>query len=945
VKSLRFIRPWLTGASALAIASTAAAQTVAGAAGEQLAEVVITGSRVITNGNDSPTPVTVVPVEQLLDLKPGPIGEAMGSLPALGGSRISTSNPGTGVTNASANSLNLRQLGYNRGLVLFDNSRVPPTTYDQLVDLNLIPQMLLQRVDIVTGGVSAVYGSDAISGVVNFITDAKFNGVKADVGGGVSTYGDNRTWNVGIAAGSNVLGGRGHVEISYQHRDDPGILNRTDRDWGKKVWAMVGGGTAANPFHLTTDARFSNFAFGGLITGAPAATNLNDKHFAAEGLLVPFNHGIASGTANFEIGGDGAVHNGSLKAINNTNQLFGRADYDFTETVHGFLETVYNWNHVQNFGGYNQLNALLFNGTNAFFPTALQFNGQFRLSKFMRGTPRITTNSDQKQMLVLGGLNGKIFGDWRWQVNVEHSGARSTTRNSSQINAQKLFAALDATRDTAGNIVCRTTLTNPGLNPGCVPLNPFGPTSESAAAMAYVTEQTGFTVTNGMDDLSASLTGSPFDDWAGPVTVAFSAEYRKQTLKVDSTGQPSDLANCTGLLNCTQGNTQLYRDATLQGLPQVSNSVTEGAFEAQIPLAKDIRFVRDLSLNSAVRYTNYKTSGSLLSWKTGLAWQVTDSFKLRGTRSRDIRAPTLYDLYQPQSVNRNATVTDLLTNVTGISTVYAGGNPNLVPEVAHTTTAGFVWQPGWLPGLSFSADAYNVDISKAIITFNPTLPGQNTCYQSGGTSLICTLIVRPFPITNTTAANTATAWYNTTLNISNFTTYGMDFEANYARQLFNNPFSVRGLVTWQPHVITATPGSAVADNAGGAITSLGGGPAWAAPLVRANLLFNYRVRNLEVGVHERWRSFLLYQAATTNIYAPLTTVPAQAYTDLNFRYHFPMASGSQTDLVLSIQNLFNAQPPPDAGNAQIGNTGLFGGFAPGDDAIGRYFNLGVRWRL
>ena len=264
--AFRYMSALLGGTGLLGIAASTHAQTAtaqgptpaaveSAANSAQPAEIVVTGSRVIQNGNSSPTPVTVVGVDDLVGLKPGPVSEALSSLPVFSGSRVADGNPGNGATNSAANVLNLRNLGFYRTLVLFDGHRVPPSTYDQLVDVDMIPQMLLQRVDVVTGGASAVYGSDAISGVVNYVTDTRFNGVKVNVEGGIANQGDDATADVGVAFGHPFLDDRGHFEASYEYHNDPGVLRRSDRAWGRDVWTVQGGGTDANPYHLVQIGR------------------------------------------------------------------------------------------------------------------------------------------------------------------------------------------------------------------------------------------------------------------------------------------------------------------------------------------------------------------------------------------------------------------------------------------------------------------------------------------------------------------------------------------------------------------------------------------------------------------------------------------------------------------------------------------------------------------
>ena len=448
----------------------------------QVSEVVVTGSRVIKNGNSSPTPVTVMPVDELESLRPGPVAEVLSSLPVFSGSRVADGKPGNGATNAGANVLNLRNLGFYRTLVLFDGHRVPPSTYDQLVDVDMIPQMLLKRVDVVTGGASAVYGSDAISGVVNFITDTKFNGVKVNVEGGIANQGDDATADVGLAFGHSFLDGRGHFEASYEYHNDPGILRRSDRQWGRDVWTVQGGGTAANPYHLVENTRISNTSFGGLVGGKASSSNpLGGMNFATDGVASPFVNGAATGTNGFQSGGDGAYYDGSIKNLLDSHQVFGRGDYDFTDTLKGYAEASVTINHSLNYGQYNQISNDTLSGQNAFLPAAYQYPGTFTFSKVFADLPRIDTNTHQTQYFVNTGLSGQFGGGYKWDVSFTRSAARATTANDANINNQNLAAALNVVGGPNGPECYAATVSSAYSN--CVPLNAFGPTSESAAAI------------------------------------------------------------------------------------------------------------------------------------------------------------------------------------------------------------------------------------------------------------------------------------------------------------------------------------------------------------------------------------------------------------------------------------------------------------------------------
>ena len=259
--------------------------------------IIVTGSRVISDAGNSPTPVTIVSTKQLRNTTPSNLADGLNKLPIFQGSQ-SIGRPGDGSQNYASNVLNLRNFGTQRTLVLLDGHRAPPSNSDGTVDIDTLPQMLVSRIDIVTGGASAVYGSDAVTGVVNFVLDKKFTGLKADINAGISTYGDAMSTNLGVAAGTGLFGGRGHFEaaLEYRHRDP---VNQSARPYGpaSNFGALAGTGTAANPFNIILNGRRPNSSFGGVIQGCiPACPLATGTQFAANGVLVPFYPGIPGAT-------------------------------------------------------------------------------------------------------------------------------------------------------------------------------------------------------------------------------------------------------------------------------------------------------------------------------------------------------------------------------------------------------------------------------------------------------------------------------------------------------------------------------------------------------------------------------------------------------------------------------------------------------------------------
>jgi iron complex outermembrane receptor protein len=944
------------GASLTVMASAAHAQAAPQAADAATAEevIVVTGSRVIQNGNNSPTPVTVVTTDQLLQTTPTNIQDGLQTLPVFSGGRSSTTNPGNSSQNNAAHALNLRNIGITRNLVMFDSKRVAPTSPLGEVDADFIPSMLLQRVDVVTGGASAVYGSDAISGVINFITDRKFNGVKADVSYGVSQEGDAPNFRLGVAAGKQVTD-RLHVEASFELFDQPGVFSRLARDFGKRVLTLQGAGSAASPYHVIEDTRISNSSFVGLINSGA----LKGQQFSTNGVLSPFVNGVASGSNNIQSGGDGAYYStSSLQSLYRTKQAFGRLDYDVSDNVHAFAEVVGNWTHNINNHQLNEVRNVNLSACNAFLsaayqtamgctgvtPTATALNPisanelkTFQFSKMFLNAPTLQPETRTDGYMALLGLEGNL-GKYKWEVGYTRQGSVQNTRNNANINTARELAALDAVKDASGNIVCRVTLTNPGLYPGCVPLNLFGPNSESPTAINYILATTSYRAKTTMDDFSASIAGSPFDSWAGPVEVALSGEFRKLGYELKSDAQPIP-PNCTGLytaFSCNTGTWALqYLSNILADRTRVTQSVSEIAGEVNIPLLKDVPLFQSFNLNAAGRYTHYDTSGTVYTWKVGLDWHVNDDISFRATRSRDIRAPNLNELFAPTLINPAGSIDyhvpdkDHPTNVQANFNVLS--NRNLKPEVAQTWTAGVVLKPHFIPRFSLAVDWYSIKINNAITTVsgnNVTI--QLACENSGGTDPYCALIHRPLPFSDRTTANLATSFDQMPQNAQTLKTHGIDVEANYQVPVGPGNLALRGLVSFQPELISvAFPGAAVLNNAG---TNNGGG---ATPQTKGQLYVKYTVGKFMFDLQESYRSKIYWQADRSLAVSTPPTPPA-AYTNVTFTVNIKPVS-----LFFNVKNVFNKYVPWGGAGATV--PGLFGGFL--DDPLGRYFTVGARARF
>lgn len=987
-----------------------------------LEEVIVTGSRVITNGNESPTPVTVVTMEELQATRPTTVFEGLQELPVFsagnGGAVGGRTGQGGGNNNSIA-SLNLRGLGSVRGLMLFNGHRVPAQNLNGQVDINQIPQLVLQRVDVQTGGSSAVYGSDAITGAVNFIVDRKFNGLKAHGQYGMDDRGDSHSNELGVAFGTDLFSGRGHFLGSVQSHYDSGLL-RSDRDWIQApdggTWSLQGAGTADSPYFTTRYSASTKTTYGGVIV-CPATTTANPtaagaggaaiptacpsrplvgQNFASNGVLTPFVNGapVPNNVTN-QIGGSGLTSNKtSLKVPVNFRQFYGRFDFDVTDNLHYFVESYYaretqlSWLSNLTSGGTANTsftNGFVMSVDNAFLPAtarqALQAAGAsgttFNVGKNWDSgyydSSRYEFN--MKNFYVNTGLEGSFGETYKWELSGTKSKGSQNVLAYNTWDTGRLAAALDSVL-VNGQPVCQVSTTaNAGLYPGCVPMNIFGPTATTDTMWEYVRKPTNYKGSTDTTNIGGFISGEPFSTWAGPVNMALSGEWRRFEFEYISEGEPAnvDPVSCTGLrFNCvpqsaTNVGTSIYPNGTA-GLPKVSQTVREAALEANIPVLADVRFVQKLAVTPAFRRAEYSSKGSPIrtvpasttefqanTWKVGLNWQMNDAVTMRATRSRDFRAPNMSELYLPGRVQANNVTDRLLINpATGLSGLSVpaqqqqGGNPNLKPEVGYTTTVGIVLQP--TAHISVAIDAFDISITDAITNVDGTNASlQDACYNSGGASLYCSLQVRPGGYSRTAAnqslANAATLWFTQSfLNLSQSRTQGVDVETNWGGlELAGHPLQLRMLATYQPHIWIIQEATPIDDTAG--VSS-----------PRLRLLGSVRVGvtdNLAVSWSTRWRSSLMNVSprALNNIVAPgQNRVASAAFSNLTLTYRVPQITTGEFEAYLNVLNVFDKVPPPyvplasgSAFSASPGSGGV--GFYPADDGIGRYLNLGFRYRM
>lgn len=925
-------------------------------------DIVVTGSRLARNGSQAPTPVTMVAAEDLQKAAPSNIPDALNKLPVFTNSRSQYSGQTFSATaSPMGNYLNLRGLEPQRMLVLLNGSRVPPTTNSNAVDTNMLPQLLVSRVDVVTGGASATYGSDAVSGVVNFVLDEKFSGIKMLAQTGVSDKGDAFSYRVGAAVGTDI-GDRIHVIASYDHYDSDGLPdNLFYRKWAHGAPITTGAGTAANPYTLTPNARTKTLSDGGVINSGPLA----GLQFAPNGSLVPFNAGLPTGSADIGIGGDGAIYNTAMAARLRTDQAFLRANVDLTDSIQLFLQGSYGRSE----SGYNTDPDSHRTGTNR--NTVVSIDNPYlrpdvvarmqaagvtsvSIGRQFNDVPQMTQESVTKFYNAQVGLKGDLGGSWKWDANYVY-GRSTLDFQTNEFSSRNYFAAIDAVRDPAsGKIVCGVTLRNPGLVPGCVPMNVIGAGNIDPAAFAFARQDSKYRIVNEMNYANVNLQGDLFNLPGGPVSLAVGAEYRTQKLRQTSNSDPAIWSGPGGAAARTayfQGIANVPASALLYtvtnvGIASGTQDVKEAYGEMRIPLLKGVPFARNLEFNLAARYTDYKTSGAVTTWKIGGSWTPIEGVRIRATQSRDIAAPSLYDLNAGANVNNIAVIDPMPASVPGVTNTNpviqrtTAGNPNLEPEKAQTTVVGIVLQPRFIPNLTLSVDAYRIKINGAIQTASEQ-DEVNQCYASGGTAPVCSLITR-----DPTQGNTIAAVRVLPQNLGFLKTQGIDFELNYRIPLdsllpsVGGRIDLRAFVGYLDKYDTQSPGQPVTHRAGYVIQGTTSNPA-GLPQWKGMLSQIYTSERFTFGLSERFTGN--YRRGVQSVYFTPGTgnSPNRTYVDANLA--FDIGGKHKFEWFLNVQNLFDVTPPIRQPFTATDNG------VPTDktiyDIVGRYITTGVRLKF
>ncbi|BBC71134.1 conserved hypothetical protein [Altererythrobacter sp. B11] len=909
--------------------------------------IIVTGSRIARDTFKTATPVTVIDADAIQDQAAINIADALNDLPSFR-PQATPATTAIFIGNAGANLADLRGLGAQRTLVLVNGRRFVPGTVAGsgnspgfVVDLNTIPTALVARTDVVTGGASAAYGSDAVAGVVNLILDNEFQGIRGTAQYGISEEGDNEQYFVSAAYGTAFGEGRGHFIIGGEYADSKGV-----GDCYTRSWCAVSYGPVSNPIPqvnglprqlILPGARTSTASFNGLFNSGPFAGN----EILPDGTLVPHDYGTYYGAPIYQSGGSMDPANGFylefplVSPVKRYNVL-ARASYEFSPAFKPFVEASYA--HIEgDTVGAQSRNLGLSTTDIGIAADNAYLSDDLRQQLATAGVPVVrfgrigndlghSIGTVKREVFgIAAGAEGDLGNGFSWDFSYQYGQTDYTQRGYNTRKNREFFWAVDAvdegrllTGSANGNIVCRqVALGNPAAA-GCRPLNLFGENNFDPAARDYAYGTVRQDTTLKRQVAAANISGDLFNLPGGAFGFATGVEYRVED--ADGTTDPDSAAN----------NFYTSPGAAISGS---AIKVKEGYVELAAPLLADRPFASLLELNGAVRVTDYSTSGTEYTWKVGGTWEPVPGLRFRATRSRDIRAPNFFELYNPTVASFQFLIDPQdPTGASSLTSVALSGNAGLRPERADTLTAGVVVSP--FAGFNLALDYYDIRLDDVI----STLGGQtilNRC-ESGATDL-CDLVTRG-PTGSLVSIN------NTLLNLNQLKTKGIDIEASYRLPLGPGNLTLRALGTYAFELITVDQAGET-DRAGqnGSPVSQESG----VPDFTGRFFAQYETKSWEVGLEAEYISGGRYNVTQIGPdedgYAPTlpnsisdNSIEDYWYFDARFAFR-PIIERPELEVFMRIDNLFDRDPPNNIPSSYgVTNPVLY-------DVVGRMYRLGVRF--
>jgi iron complex outermembrane receptor protein len=700
-------------------------------------KVEVTGSRVRRVDAETASPVFVVERSAIERSGAVTVGDLIQDIPAIAGAATNPSvNNGGG---DGATTVSLRGLGEDRTLLLLNGRRMVTN------DVNSIPVAMIERIEVLKDGASAIYGSDAIAGVVNFILKKDFDGAAFNMNYGISDRDDGE--RVGGSAVYGFTGDRGNAMFSFNYNDQKAVLAQ-DRDFSAFALYLSSGvvsraGSSSTPrgrYTLPAAVAQAN-GLGACVGGSGFAnvtriegrngTNPSDFRCYVGGETDSFNY---QGVGNVELTPQeryGIAFSGNLEIV---------------EGVNAYMDV-----HTQNTRSagiiaplpfFSDFDGIALDGDSIYNPFGATINGRYRIMGL--GNRSYNYETDVKE--ISSGIEG-AFGDtsWVWEAGFTYGKIAQENQDQGYIDYARLADALGPSFIDGGVARCGA----PGaVIAGCTPINFFNqpdPTTAEGQAQIAALQALQLPVRDNTDtslkNFTINFSGDVMDLTAGTMSAAFGLEHRRQSLKFapDAVKYISDDPFGCGI------SSESCADPT-----KGDTKTTEVYGELYIPVLDNLAF----TLGS--RWSDYDTFGDTVNSKLGVEWRAIDDLLIRATYAEVFRAPTINDLFQGARIT-NPVYSDpcngqplscvglsgsgTFEQGLGQTNALLGGNPDLDPETGDVFTWGAVYSPSWLPGASVAVDIWDVHLEDTIQTLG-TQPILNVCFESNGTSPLCNLFSR-----------------------------------------------------------------------------------------------------------------------------------------------------------------------------------------------------------
>jgi len=929
-------------------------------------DIVVTGSRIVSPDLQSASPVRSLTAQDIARSGETNLTDYLSETPALVNSltTVRSAGPRAAPGGVGVNQLNLRNLGEKRTLVLVNGRRhVASLAGSAAVDINTIPQALLERVDVLTGGVSAIYGADGVSGVVNFVLKRDFEGVEARAQSGISSRGDAAEKYASLTAGHNFSSGAGNAVLSYEYRRTDRVRSQ-DRRLGRSDSnaAFLRQNLADFPIDdpnvpdrvLYEDLRLAQLSPAGGVDvnfdGFPDFTGAGDPYNG--GLFIPNSQGLAQGGDGTLLAGSSGDFQPSVET-HNVNLLLS---HDISPALRLFAEGKFVSVDAYTEGQPSFDGGSLLLADNAYLPASIRA----AISPFAPGALAFRTHfdfgnlsqrSERETWRGVFGAEGDISDHARYEVAYTYGRTNNRFVSGNARIGDRYFAALDAVDDGTGNIVCRSNLLpqapglfpnypippvtyTPGPDSGCVPINILGRNVANDAALNFFQTDLVNTARLTQHVATASISGDFgefFELPGGAVSFALGGEYRKES----SSQTPDELLQAGLIL-----------DAVPVSISEGSFDVWEAFAELQIPVIRDRPGAYLLQFGAALRLSDYSTIGSTTTWKVDGSYAPVRDFTVRGSYSSSVRAPNINELFGPQtgttafiadpcdisnlangSEFRTANCSALLSALgvdpatfNPLSNPAAGnlrgllvGNSALSEETAKTWTAGAVAAPSAVPGLTVTFDWYDIKLKNAINLPNAQEIANLCVDQPVLNNAFCPNVQR------NPANGLIGGFAIAPVNVAQFHTAGADFAIRYAFEpaadvgRFNVSLAGGYLDTLS---FIASQGAAVTETAKELRA-----PEWTGNFdlswMRGNVSANYGV-----SYFSKTRRFNRNElAANPDIAEPhLLSYPARWQHDLQVSVD---TFDSQAQIYGGVQNLFDRKPAIDQSIYPISFRGRF----------------------